>query len=978
MASLDEVIAKLGIEGHDGYVTNLRHNQDWHRFVPYRLQKGLEEIAPDSLYIREGRVLILFFDLTEDTRDKHELSQKVWNLGGAPLVYFIDEDTVTILNGYIFDINRKEFQPLEVGRRRIGEPNYWDIISGKLWSELSGGTNASRVDEYLLANIQSAQEILLQQGLSAVVANSLIGRLLFCRYLLDREVRTGSDYFTDKQSFLELIVQKEQLYNFFDYLADEFNGDLFPVSDEEITSVDTVHLELLHRLFNGDELRTGQISLFDYYNFRIIPVELISEVYERFIGVDSQRSEGAYYTPSFLVDYVLAKTVKKRLETQDDCKVLDPSCGSGIFLVESLRSIIEKRKTLNGGSITKAQLVNIVKSNIFGVDKDNKAVNLTIFSLYLTLLDYQEPRDITQFKFPRLKNKNIFTADFFDTDAAFNAKFARIDFDYILGNPPWKSERANDYHYQYYTARNLPISDRQIAQTFAWRVKDFAKEMTQFALILTSKILYNNNAKRFRKSLLESFVIQEVLELSPVRKQIFKKAIAPSFILFYKVAVEQEHLSNVILHTSLKPNIFLKYLNLITIEKADKKSVQQSYFLKYDWLWKAMLYGNVLDFTFLKRLVDDFPSLNDLIAQNDLVVGQGVQIGGGDSHDATHLVGKKYLDTGPSKRALDKFLIKENILEDWNITSLHRVRAEGLFEGPYVLLKKGFGSDFATVSAYSENSYVFTDSITAIKGSDQNKELLENISGYLNSSFSSYFNLLQGSSIGVEREQGHNENDRFRLPISVSPQVSSTAIEIQSKKSELYRSDFYNAELDAEIKDSEQELNQTIYESLNVSAHERLLIDYCLEVSIPLFKGEAKPYEPASDQILLEYAKFFTNSFSYFWNSSATGFLHADIYRNKYVVGINFTVSSTEREPVIEFRESTEAITELMASQMNIASEMVTDRIFIQKDVRGMTRDTFYLLKPNELKNWHKAVALIDIADFMKVMVGSVQPGAQE
>ena len=84
-------------------------------------------------------------------------------------------------------------------------------------------------------------------------------------------------------------------------------------------------------------MSSGQRALFDIYDFSIIPVEFISNVYEDFIGKEQQAEKGAYYTPKFLVDYILKETVEKHLEKNPTCKVLDPACGSGIFLVQALR-----------------------------------------------------------------------------------------------------------------------------------------------------------------------------------------------------------------------------------------------------------------------------------------------------------------------------------------------------------------------------------------------------------------------------------------------------------------------------------------------------------------------------------------------------------------------------------------------------------------------------------------------------------------
>src|SRR5690606_25597195 len=229
--------------------------------------------------------------------------------------------------------------------------------------------------------------------------------------------------------------------------------------------------------------------------------------------------------PLFLVDYILSETVEKKFRNQPkshDCKVLDPSCGSGIFLVETLRKIIEQFQLnnptyLNHPDQYKKQLKQLASDNIFGIDKDQSAVNVAIFSIYLTLLDYQEPSDIESFKFPLLYNRNFFSEDFFNKKAQFNTQLERISFEFILGNPPWKRGKGEKrpLFNQYINERKklekgkyqneIEISNSEIAQAFILRVSDFSKEKTKVGFIATSKVLYNINAQGFRKYLLDRF-----------------------------------------------------------------------------------------------------------------------------------------------------------------------------------------------------------------------------------------------------------------------------------------------------------------------------------------------------------------------------------------------------------------------------------------------------------------------------------------
>lgn len=69
----------------------------------------------------------------------------------------------------------------------------------------------------------------------------------------------------------------------------------------------------------------------------IIPIELISNIYEILLGKEKQDKDKAFYTPEYLVDYMVNRTVGRYLVNEDECKVLDPSCGSGIFLLNRFK-----------------------------------------------------------------------------------------------------------------------------------------------------------------------------------------------------------------------------------------------------------------------------------------------------------------------------------------------------------------------------------------------------------------------------------------------------------------------------------------------------------------------------------------------------------------------------------------------------------------------------------------------------------------
>ncbi len=969
MTALKQLIQKLrlDIKLDKGGLFYLENNA-WKNELPYRLHKGLEEICPDAFFVQNGKLLILFFDFIKERRgDEKELFKKIWNIGGAPIVFIIKSGDTEIYNGFSFDTKKNfTFEDLKIKGRKVteGDISFWDIFSGKFWQQLPEPKNL--VDEKLLRNIQDTQKALEKDGLESIYANNIIGRLLFSRYLIDRKVKIAKKYFKDEESFLKILKEKNKklLYQYFEYLKIKFNGDLFPISDGEKEQIKNKHLKILFDLFCGNEIESGQQSLFKTYDFKIIPVELISEVYERFIGEEKQRKEGAYYTPSFLVDYILEKTVKEHLKKNKSCKILDPSCGSGIFLVETLRCIIEKNLQ-KSRKISRKKLEKLINDNIFGVDKNESAINLSVFSLCLTLLDYIEPKDITKFRFPELKNKNLFKADFFNTEHKFNEKIKKID--YILGNPPWGSDKEKDnHHIRYFKKEEIPVSDKQIAQSFAARIKDFSSQKTRCVLILTSKILYNHNAKKFRAYWLKNFFVDKVLELSPVRSQLFTKATAPSAIVFYQYAHKKETKNNIITHTSIKPNIFLKYLKILVIEKNDIKEIKQEYFQKHDWLWKVMLYGNTFDFYFIKRLKDSYKTLNEIIKDHGLTFGQGFIKGKNGKYNSKHLKGKIYIDT--RKSVFSKFFINENILDKYkDDTPLYRQGKKNIFQAPYVLLKEGFNKkDFSLVTAYSEKDFVFRSSITAIKGED--KYILKSITGVLNSVFSNYLLLLQGSYAGIEREKALNEEERFEFPMLYDKKISKKVDEIQEAYEQLNKEHFNNQELKISIKKAEDQLNVAVLNLFEVSSFEQRLIDYATEISIPLLNNNEAPIKKATEKQLKNYAQIFLDHFGSCWDGNLD-FFEIDIYFNNYIAGMNFKVVSKKRKELIEFKklEDRENLFELM----KLGKEKITNNFYQQRDIKGFNKTSFYIVKPNQYKNWHQAVAQTDLHEFVEMMMNA-------
>lgn len=940
---LEELYNRLKIKNKESFFYFNEIDALTSESISVRYKNALKEMQPEAVFCLENEPFILFFNL----KNKNNSSEKIesihkqsWNFDKAPIIVISTSSDIVFYNAFDFNNKTSKLSKLTDSEEDFEDFSYENIYSGSLFNKYPNAfKDTNRVNKQLLEHITSYRDKLVsEEKLDTMLASNLLSRTIFLRYLQDREIKIDN---TKNLNFSAYFKDKVELYKLFDFLKKEFNGDLFDISDKEINLINDDHIDLLKRFFENTDA-SGQMRLLPF-DFSIIPIELISNIYENFLNPKKQKN-GAYYTPTFLVDYIINKTVSPFLKKKKDssCKVLDPACGSGIFLIETLRKVIQKEEFSNSNSkLSIKRLKELVEENIFGIDKDEEAINIAIFSLYITLLDYQEPRSILKFKFPKLKGTNFFTSDFFDEENSFNSILKEKNLNLILSNPPYGSIKEGN-HISWCKQNNIPISDNQIAQSFLARASDFCSKNTKVSMIVTSKILYNLNAKSFRTYLLEQFKINEIFELSAVRKQIFNGAIPPVSVITYESS-STNNLNNKFKHIAIKPNLFFKHFKTLIIEKNDEKIVEQSYVYKYDWLWKVLLYGNILDFYFIKRLKDNYPTINQ---HEDVYCGQGI-IQNSGSYDSTHLIGYPFLNT--QKKEFQSFFIEQNNAI-FNKKNVHRVRDKELFKAPATLVKRGLMPNLACVSAFSNRTIVFTDSIFAIKSKCNNIILLKSIAGMLNSELVNYLVLNLTVSAGVEREE-IKEKEFLSFPFVIDPSLASIVDSLQQEKNE--------ADLIS--------LNKIINKKFTLDETEKDLIDYSLNISIPIWKfGDTlnKINKPVAlslvnEKQLVDYVEIFQDSFAEEYK-----YFNVDIYTFKNCTLVNFKARENKvNNPSVQFINDQE-MEDIIKQITPLSIDKISNEIFVKKDIKGFQEDSFFVIKTNEYKNWHKAIARLDVNEF--------------
>lgn len=959
---LEEIIKRLGYA--DSF-SLIRKSDSYNSLtLSAHVVKVLNSLSPFAAYMLDGDPFVLFFDEPENHEEQKSINIKIWN-AQIPIAIFCSASAIKIFNGCTIDENTlllNEAEAIACDSVNENTPfSFWEITDNSFWLKYGRHFEGKRLNEALLDNLTYLTEKLRNEH-KIPFATKLVLRMIFIRYLIDRgvdldyhDLSPNSDVEASRSALLSLMSDKDAVYALFAHLKEKFNGNLFDPENENPDCLTDEALNELKYFLSGDiSARTGQLTLFPLYDFNIIPVELISNIYEILLGKETRDKDNAFYTPRYLVNYILDMTIDKRVQEKGTCKVLDPSCGSGVFLVDTYRRMIESK--LGGALYTDDDsfLQCTLKENIFGIDLNPNAIDVAIFSLYLAVLDYKNPKTLERFQLPSMKEDNLVVCDFFDEDKL--SKLHGVPFDFIIGNPPWSSKNGKHVDYCREHGYLQFMQNNDTCRAFILRSKDFAGNNPVCCFVLHSKMLYmqGNPSQAFRKHLLTNMKINRVVELSSVRKLVFKNADAPAVVLSYSFS-DSEQTENRFEYISMKKNEFFRLFNIIVTEKTDFKNVQQKLLIENDWAWKTLVYGLSGDIEILRKLRSTKNSLEETIKTQcpAMITGTGVQYNDGDLNDASHLRGRLLLD---SDTAIDHFALFECNTSVFEKTNIHRPRQRALFEAPYCLVMRGIDMDDYTMKAvYSEIDYVFREAVYAIKGTFEQKDLLLNITGLLNSQIYAYFNLMLGSSLGIEREQ-RQAKEVLSFPFIYRDDIATKVENIQKIKK-------MNGEfiVEADISSEIQSLNNSILDALGLMDNE--FIDYAIRIQIPQIaeKNNSEARRKATVKDYEAYGKYLYNNLSEIFTSAGKHVkINAYPSIGKHYCAVEVIVLDEKPDEWFALADNPDQQKIMLT---NLSAHKINDLFYTVKDVLYFEESSFYIIKTNYYKNWHPAIAWLDLME---------------
>jgi hypothetical protein len=656
--SPEEYLALETAEAHKAQYVYFRHDND--RPSPARYAQA---------YVYDYTVGPLFARI--DRAELADLHKELWNACPVALFIVFLHDEIQIFSSLRAPKIKDEGlqpAPLEVITLAAKAQRGIDLFHARL-RELDIGTfwdNSKNPNLRHAKREESVYGLMLQQlrdtrrrlihtkKLDKRHANRLLVMALLVRYLEERtdsqghgvfpkagETRNGKTYqkgFFEEfahgaTDFTNLVRANGNVVGLFDRLSSRFQGDAFELTREERAYLMQADLSGLADFLAG---QPGKQRVFwPLYSFNHLPVELISNIYEEFLGADKKKrrsedgldaddntiqgkskNKGIVYTPPFLVDFLLAESMPLAGPTQ--FRVLDPSCGSGVFLVGAYRRLIARWRLANKWQRPSLEtLQSLLRDNIHGVDLDPDAVSLTIFSLCIALCSELEPMEIwKKLHFDRLRGKTIVEGDFFEQIEQGRWSKPPEKFDLVIGNPPFAEKltpNAETINARLVKANTRPeLPNKQIALLFLEQSMSLLKPKGLTCLIEpAAPLLYNQGGQAFRKSFLQRFDVPQVLDFTHACRVIFGTG---GDVAFAAIFAYQRRPSRPVLHVTVRRTRSVKEHIAFELDRYDFHLVSRNVALNEPSVWKANLIGGGR-IAHLARRLNGFPKLQSYLAR---------------------------------------------------------------------------------------------------------------------------------------------------------------------------------------------------------------------------------------------------------------------------------------------------------------------------------------------------------------------------
>ncbi|MCE2895151.1 MAG: N-6 DNA methylase [Flammeovirgaceae bacterium] len=917
-----------------------------HEFFALEIAKKFNADAVYFRYFEDGRESIpqiYIYDNTDGhlTNKEAEIHTKVWSGCLVPMFIFINKDEIKI-----FDAREKvqikgdllytsAIDTIKLAGNAISEFTTNDFATGLFWEDdkyeknFQFGTSAYKD---LIDGLKKVyNDFQGESGLSPHVSLKLLVQCLLVKYLEERDEESGyfaKSYFKNHfgcNNFCE-VISSGQLLALLDKLSTHFNGKIFEWSlqDEkaERNAINKAKVKKLATYLDGNT-KNDQYVIWRLYSFSHLPVELISSVYEELLG---KGKKDTVYTPDMVASTLVDECMPLK-NPKENFRLIDVSCGSGIFLVKAYKRIIQwwrYQKWKETGIMEKPDLVTmtqLLKGSIFGIDIQGDAVRLSVFSLALALLDDLDPKTIwTKLRFENL-NSNITERDFFD----FISDGSTKNFDLVIGNPPFNppdginngnyySHLQTKYNYQ----SEIDIPDHNLALLFLVEAMKLLKPEAILCLIQPSGPLLYQNDEAFKRAIFSKYNLLQVIDFTRLGDVLWGKANVATAAIFLQNSLPNDREVTHITVQRTSANVKKLFLEL---DRYDFHYIPKDLILTNSFSWKANLLGGGRMISLLERL-SKLTTLGEVLTKREnedgWKVGEGFIEKGKNPKPADFITGQKYL---PSNAFTEKGI-------DWSkvypcrIKSFKRPREKAIYSPPHLLIKENIGKKNLSIQL-SDEYLVFRANVIGVHAPRQQREKLVELESYF---------------------KAHNDILRFYI-YATSSQLSISKATVPLKE------DFMKLPYPSRKSD------------LNISGAEKILINDILTYSLGPEKNEIN--RNCDQEALSVFSKTFCQALNSIYAISDKKFQLVKRIESRRYYALHLEYSKQQFEGSYEKDINLEGYIEKLIPQ-----RQKNQKTHVQRILKYYSKDTIVLVKPKNLKYWLPSIALRDadetFADYVK------------
>jgi len=912
---------------------------------------GLEEarkFEADAVYFRSmdngqpPMAQIYIYDNVTYRRSASEIAEihrNIWSASQIPLYFVIERNSISVYDGRkpVTIDNQKRISISPVRDIPLGELNEAvrlyqaeQFSSGLFWEgkeTVNNFRSYETVDKKLLNSLNGVRKALKSKcSIAPALADRLLIICILIKYLEENGVdRQGNniaqEFFCQSIQVSSLVdaINKGRLNDLLECLSDHFNGGVFKVSSEEKAAISSSDLSFLASFLEGKLLDGKYFVIWQEYSFKYIPIELISNFYEEFLPKNEKTKKkidtSAVYTPNHLVKLLVDECLPLNGEFKS---IIDVSCGSGIFLVTAFRRLAQMwryQHRINGhlADADEYVLQKLIRENIFGVDINSTATQLTVFSLNLALCSMLSPQQIwTKLKFEDLTQNNIRNIDFFE----FLVKTKR-QYDLVIGNPPFKEYKKEDYNrVESLLEENSmgfegKIARQQSSLMFLDRAITLLKGSGQLCLILPSgPFLHSNQQDSYRDYFFSKYNVTQIIDFTFLKTLLFKGANVATVALF---ANNRPPETEEITHIVAKRNGASKEEAFLEFDSYDFYNVPVSLAQKDKRVWKCNLLGGAVVYSLFEKY-GQFQTIGAFLESkkgSGWYYGEGYTIGN-KAQKADYITGHpSIVDSSFSDDGLFETIVEMS-------EGFIRPRDKQLYEPPHLLIKRSIGSQRFPV-ALSHDYVTFKEGITGIHCPKEDLLKLEQLKSYI-----------------------HDNNDLLRLLLVANSSRAGITRSIYSN----YHEDF---------------LSLPYFKRQGDDYNENIIISDAIKYMFPYFDSTTKAAadESASYDDLKNFGNLFCKRLNLIYGKEEKKYTPTVYYEGEnYFI---YVIDYTNNNHILRETNSKEDLYALL----NFKSENYN----IKRVIRIYEENRIIMIKPKQIRYWLKSIALRDVSETLNDVI---------